>query len=342
MNENKQRNVFFDHAKALAIVLMVLLHNTYRYPVLTSIIGTFHMAVFFIIGGIFFRVQGVGFKQILNKGIRQLIVPYLCFSFLSLSICWISPYLHPELYPGLDSFPKIFKAAILGIFVGQDYYNGYTFLPNGALWFLLALFWCRLIAYFWISESRIRLVLRIIIIVFIISVILIHPLVWSLDRMTVSLPFFLLGYYLKDYFKKLEKQSVQVRIIISIVCALVLGLFTESFVSFGAGKIVGNVFVAYLRGLSGVVLLMSVCTFIPVSSKIYAGLSVLGVSTLTILVLHGYFTTVSKVVYTLFFGNPQTIHIIFAVVSTIITVICLSYVHKWLMRYAPFVIGHKS
>lgn len=166
----KNRSKFLDEAKAIAIILMVLLHTTPRYENLSNIVGSFHMAVFFLISGVFFSTKGRGFSEILRKSITQLIIPYLCFSLIALSICWISPYLHPEMYPGLNGFPRIFKAAILGILVGQDYYNGHAFMPLGPLWFLLALFWCRLAMFIWAFDTKYHYVGKIFIVASIIYI----------------------------------------------------------------------------------------------------------------------------------------------------------------------------
>lgn len=152
MTEIQKRCTFIDQAKAIAIILMVLLHTTPRYEMLSDIVGAFHMAVFFIIGGMFFKNNS--FLVVLKKSVQQLIIPYFCFSIFALTICWISPKLHPELYQGLHTIPQILTAAFYGIFIAQDYFNGHAFMPLGPLWFLVALFWCRLLFYFWINKNN--------------------------------------------------------------------------------------------------------------------------------------------------------------------------------------------
>ena len=72
--ENR-RLEFVDHAKALAILLMVLLHATSRYPLFSEVIGAFHMAIFFLIGGLFFSPQKYTISQVVKKSTKQLLIP---------------------------------------------------------------------------------------------------------------------------------------------------------------------------------------------------------------------------------------------------------------------------
>lgn len=257
-----KRYEYLDCAKAIAIILMVLLHTTSRYPVLSNIVGSFHMAVFFIIGGIFFNISDRTFIEILKKGIIQLIIPYFIFSIFALTICWISPYIHPELYPGLDNFVKIFKAAVIGIFVGQDYYSGYSFMPLGPLWFLLSLFWCRLLSYFWIKPSKYKWILRVVISMILSAIYIYHPLLLSIDGMAVSFPLFIIGYYTRHFFRGIETMKFQYKIVLIVVCFAVLTVFTDSMVIFGGGRIIGNPIIAYIRGLAGTLAIIAICTFI--------------------------------------------------------------------------------
>lgn len=330
---------YLDYAKAIAIILMVLLHTTSRYSGLSNIIGSFHMAVFFIIGGVFFNINGRSFVEILKKGIIQLIIPYFVFSICALAICWISPYLHPELYPGLDSFSKIFRAAVIGIFVGQDYYSGYSFMPLGPLWFLLSLFWCRLLSYFWIKTSPYIWIRRVVILGLLVSIYIYHPLILSLDGMAVSFPFFVIGYYTGNFFKNIDVIKLQYKIVLAVICLAVLCVFTDSQLVFGAGRIVGNHIIAYSRGLAGSMALIVICTFIHHIPRVSVWLSLLGASTITVLGLHFHFIFPAKVIYKLTHGDPGSIHIVYALVVSILTVLCLTYVHRFLSTKVPFAVG---
>lgn len=300
------------------------------------------MGVFFVISGIFFKTDGQTFKDVLRKGFIQLIIPYLAFSIIGLASCWVSPYLHPELYHGLDSIPKILKAAFLGIFVGQDYYNGFSFLPIGALWFLLALFWSRILMYMWVSAGNrlLKTLVRIGIATIIVAIIVWHPLILSLDGMAVSFPFFMAGYYGKDFFKSLAGWKVQIRIIAIIVFAAILCLIMDSRVTFGCGRIEGNIPLAYIRSMSGVMVVLIASTFIHKIPGISTAMSFLGASTLTVLGFHTQMIIPSKVIYVMGFGgDPGDVHLVYALIVTLLIVCCLTFVHGFLSKKTPFIVG---
>ena len=139
----KQRLDYIDDAKAFAILLMIIGHMA-TYKTVDVLIYGFHIPLFFIVSGMFFNPDR-SLGENVKKGFKQLIVPYLCFEIINLAICWISPYMHPQQYHGITGWVGIFKAAVLGILFGQDYVTNISFLPLGPLWFLVALFFARLI-----------------------------------------------------------------------------------------------------------------------------------------------------------------------------------------------------
>ena len=132
-----QRLPYVDVAKGFAIWLMILGHFNVG-DLLHTYIYSFHIPLFFFISGMFFR-NNKPFFQNLESAVRGLLLPYFFFSIINLSICWISPYLHPELYYNMDSI-DVYRAAISGIFIGSDRVTATSFLPFGPLWFLVALF----------------------------------------------------------------------------------------------------------------------------------------------------------------------------------------------------------
>lgn len=70
----KQRLQYFDIAKGIAIILVILGHNEIPHTV-NRFIFSFHMPLFFIVSGYFFKP--LAYKEIVKKGWRQLLVPYL-------------------------------------------------------------------------------------------------------------------------------------------------------------------------------------------------------------------------------------------------------------------------
>ena len=344
--EKSTRNASIDHAKAIAIILMVLLHTTSRYDLMSNLVNSFHMAIFFIIGGMFSKPENT-FWITLKKSFFQLIIPYIVFSFVALSICWISPRIHPEFYPGLNSLREILKAAVIGIFIAPDYYTGYAFLPLGPLWFLLALFWNRLLFSVWCTNHAkdnwvIRIVPKLSVALIVAGVMYYKPIFMSLNGASIAFPFFLIGYYGKTLILKLPSLSVYTRIAVIIICSIFMLSFTDM-IAYAAGVIQGNVIIAYMRGLVGSLLLLIICSFIvsiPKLSKLSNYLSIIGASTITILCLHFHFIYPLKVIYKLLLsGDPGNIHIMFALTVSLCIVIVLTYLHGYLNSRIPIIVG---
>ena len=157
--------------------------------------------------------------------------------------------------------------------------------------------------------------------------------------MAVSSPFFVIGYYTGNFFKNIDVIKLQYKIVLAVICLAVLCVFTDSQLVFGAGRIVGNHIIAYSRGLAGSMALIVICTFIHHIPRVSVWLSLLGASTITVLGLHCHFIFPAKVIYTLTHGDPGSIHIIYALGVSILTVLCLTYVHRFLSTKAPFAVG---
>ena len=129
-----KRNVAIDIAKAFGILLMILGHCNGLPLLLHNFIFSFHVPLFFILSGYFFKPQPV--RRIASVGLKRLVVPYLVTSLACILICLLA------FNPG-----AAWQATI-----GTVMSNGGTphemigaKLPMiGAIWFLLALFWCRI------------------------------------------------------------------------------------------------------------------------------------------------------------------------------------------------------
>ena len=72
------RDTAIDIAKAIGILLMILGHCTVPWSV-RKFISSFHMPIFLIFSGYFFKDQDI--TTTISKGFNQLIKPYLITSF---------------------------------------------------------------------------------------------------------------------------------------------------------------------------------------------------------------------------------------------------------------------
>lgn len=124
------RDETFDIIKGVCILLMVVGHCDLPI-VLHKIIYSFHMPIFFIVAGYFAREQSL--KRNVLSGIRRLIIPYL----MVYAICYIFTFFLRDIVSNNNFFVFVLaendSSNILPMFDCQRF----------PVWFLVALFWCR-------------------------------------------------------------------------------------------------------------------------------------------------------------------------------------------------------
>ena len=129
------RDQTFDIMKGIGILSMVIGHS-YVPAVLKDFIFTWHMPLFFIISGYFYKSNPN--REYIKKNVRQLIVPYIVTAIVIIGFSVCKDVIKGE---------PIKNNYIIGALIG----NGSHHNPNfgeyniGAIWFLLALCWCRII-----------------------------------------------------------------------------------------------------------------------------------------------------------------------------------------------------
>lgn len=129
-------NHIINLLKGLGILLMILGHCTSLPSNLFNCIYSFHMPLFFICSGLFFKEKDL--RELTTNLAKKLIKPYVFYGLLTIGICL------------LFSSPEIVKSRIEGFIFGNGsplYYPIFDikFGLIGPVWFLMALFWCRII-----------------------------------------------------------------------------------------------------------------------------------------------------------------------------------------------------
>lgn len=130
------RDQTIDIMKGVAILSMIAGHCFIPH-FLYDFIYLWHMPLFFIVSGFFFRDKP--YREICFSTFRGLIVPYIVTSTVLLIIDLITDYV-----TGTNSYWSRFinQLAITGLMPKPEVYG--KFLYNaGPIWFLLALAWCR-------------------------------------------------------------------------------------------------------------------------------------------------------------------------------------------------------
>lgn len=282
-----------DIAKALSIWLMVFAHANLKSETLECMIYAFHMPVFFILSG--YLDKGKAFSlSLLTRNIKSLIIPYFIYSFLGLSICWISPIAHPELYYGMDNLLDIYKAAIKGMFLMEDKVRPNSFMPIGCLWFLPALFLCKIVWSTILSCLNSRYPYWVIIpLGLALSAYYYHPVYFSVDSAAMGLPFYGLGYFFnrQNYIKFISPKKA-ICLVVAIIATLYLyyiGILNGK-IDMNGGNPGNSIVMFYINAVIGSCACISIAKVLAPSIILQR----VGAASLTILALHPFVIYASK------------------------------------------------
>ena len=192
MSSEKSRINWIDQLKGFGIILVIYGHNL---PLIESYIYSFHMPLFFFIGGLFHGNQ-MNFS-IVKKRAKQILVPYFLWSSL-LFLFWF--FIGSKFGDSVSlNYSKLNQ--FLGIFYAQ---GGHEFMSWGApMWFLPSIFLTFLFFGFVrkIKDVKYQIICLIVLIslgFFIPRVFKIH-VIWSADVSLVSLFFYGSAFYLKNF-----------------------------------------------------------------------------------------------------------------------------------------------
>ncbi len=196
---SNKRIEFIDLAKGVCILLVSMGHCGFTIPV--PGLAVVRMPLYFILSGLFFKTYG-SFGDFAIKKTNKILVPFLFFYLIGYVAFYAIKYIAPELL--ITDAEGIFD-----IFNNRQYFNG-------SLWFLLALYWCGLL-FAGICIVIKRDVYRVLIVtalgvlgVYLGSIDVDLPA--FIDVACTSLPFYCLGYYLKQtpilYANKFDKYNV--------------------------------------------------------------------------------------------------------------------------------------
>lgn len=183
MNDQQRIN-WIDRSKVFAIYLVVLGHLVQRTGIELYIfyfIYLFHMPFFFFISGYLFKVREESFKQFFINSFKSLVVPYLLLNFIG-NIFLIPTWILSKQWP-IEQVIYFFTADGRG--------------DIGPTWFLICLFWVRLLAYFIIQVKSIVYRIILVLACALIAYILPYFLSWRLDVALMAIPFFIVGFMLK-------------------------------------------------------------------------------------------------------------------------------------------------
>ncbi|MPQ42915.1 acyltransferase family protein [Clostridium tarantellae] len=271
MKEKKNRNYLLDNLKVILIFSVVFGHVIEFYMkdsiFLKSIyiyIYIFHMPLFVFTSGYFSK----NIEKCRKSAVKKLLLPYLFFNILWYTI----------------------------VYIGTGKFMLFTLASGWTLWYLLSLFFWRILLKYLI---KIKLVIPISIIMgLLVGMLPTGQEIISFSRTITFLPFFLLGYYTHNKnLKKINKLGVVVAtigIILSLIIAfniaennLIYYKFlynSQSYVSTGLSNLQG-VYFRVLLYFGSIIFSICVINVVPKSKTFY---SYIGRWTMNIYVFHIY------------------------------------------------------
>lgn len=219
----QQRYESVDCAKAIGIMLVVFAHVIATHNVgwkVEEVITSFHMPLFFVLSGLFFSRKETFSEFVIGK-VNRLVVPFFFF-FITISV--LLPFAY-YCYKGIG-FSRL-PSLLLG------FYNEHLFVV-GAIWFLLSLFIVDILVWLITLPTKrkegggfLLSILSVImgIIGYLLDKYSINLPCW-LDTSLTSMPYFCLGYLLKNNTKLLSTQIAdKYNILLAVVSLIIVILF---------------------------------------------------------------------------------------------------------------------
>lgn len=337
----ESRENWADYVKAIAIFSMVLCHANVgaQKPGLLVFIYTFHMPIFFLISGYFDRIKhGQSIKDTVKKLVRTLLIPYLVFNIFAFTYCWYGRLNHPELNNDITA-SQILPHGLLGIILCQSNQTDYSYLPNGPLWFLIALFECKMIymlAVITYRKSKIIACMLLVSFFCLLSLMVTNRYqMFSIGSALLALPFYCLGGVIKkmDAIRYFNKNT---SIVIFIVTFLILYTFApqNGRVDMSSLKYGNYLTLFYINALIGSIMCISLAKCL---GEIHY-LSYIGKNTLVILCLHKFFMVIGIRVVSAMSFIPKESFTYCMLISLFSIIFCIFF-SPYIMKRWPYILG---
>ena len=274
----KPRLDYMDTAKAIAILLVVVGHSFWlgKIPYMSGIIYSFHMPLFFIISGFFFK--NVGVRAALKKYAMAYLWPYLVLCVLIMMADVIGC-----IREGGDLGQAMMESLLKGVWASNGVKD--TFLGDiphiGAAWFLFALFWACF--FLTVVERYLKPLDAFVCVLFaacfsLLSIKVIE-LPFSIQAGMLSLMYVYIGAKIRKYQLVVKAQSISLMQKTCACCFWVVVAVGVGGVDLGSSYL-GYSIIAFTNSIFGVFIVIVVCM------KMKCGLGWLGRSTLYVYGAH--------------------------------------------------------
>lgn len=176
------RCYYLDLAKVLATFLVILGHLYSSDSTVRLYLYAFHMPLFFLISGVFHKYQGKVNWIHYSKTLLWPIAVFIILNILISSILW-------------GGFSKLLDSFFIQLPLGKY---------DGILWFLFALFWCKILTDTTLYFHRPVITALLWGALFFVPVLLNTRLPFELTQGLMAFPFYFAGYFFKDKFLALK------------------------------------------------------------------------------------------------------------------------------------------
>ena len=343
--KEKVRLHWIDYAKLIGVWCVAIDHVYMTDMVFINWILCFHMPLFFMLSG--FVDKGTStLADTLKKGVRSLLIPYVCFYIITY-IWWLLVTFrrHPELYE--HNITEGFIKPMIGMLLGEGYHTSISTMINIPLWFLVGLFLCRLIFFFFLSLDKKKY--WGLIAINILSLVIIYlrnyaqiNLYWSLDSAIMAIPFYTFGFFMKRFIDKMDPNVISKAVwsILLLVAGILLSRW-NGFVDINTSNYGQNILVYYVNGVVGA---LAIIFFTRIFTNIKSNLFIyLGQNTLIIFAFHLIITGWVKTIYLFILGGDSYSNQVFTPVESAVMcaiMIFISVIPIYIItKYFPFILG---
>lgn len=335
----KKRLDWLDAGKGLGMLLVMMGHADIP-EYLKTYIYTFHMPLFFFLSGFLFKMDKFSnLKVFLIKRTKSLILPYLCFSFVA--YLWFLLVYH---YGKVDYHHDLFTP-LIGTFI--DIRKSIWTVHSGALWFVACLFCTELLFFLIFKIGRTKKKISMFLILLSILGCIYNkiggqPLPWSIDVAMISVGFYGIGYFYKEYHAKLERfihfKTFALFLLVNITAGYFNCVITGDRVDFYNSSL-GNILLFYLAAFSGIGAFMIGIKQIKRSKA----LQYIGKNSLIYLALHQkiifFLISILMQKYVLDYVDLVNIPILKGLLYTLIAAFVLVPAVYIINHYLPFMLG---
>jgi hypothetical protein len=241
----------------------------------------------------------------------------------------------------------------LGMVLGVGYHTNFSFMANSPLWFLFGLFFVKMIHGVVKIFAKYNKVFYILVNVLTITFVLLikkigKDIYFSIDSAFLAYPFFSIGYIIKKYFNKyceiIQRNNLKITLLkVFIIIFSFFGVICLSTYNGGVdinyfeyGK---NVFVFYLNGFVGILLIMCVSMLCLIKIKL---VTIISKGTIIILAFHNCVAyELLRIFYKLFQINgniPMRYAMPIAMIVVLLMVLPIVFVKK----YFPIIMGGRK